>query len=128
MRQSPELFTTGWIMRHCQKLTKRVITARFHSKCRECQTPITPGTEVMYTPSNGVSKATVQHIEGQCPPVMGYTVQLIYSCTSKLLKVRALSANEAIAKATPKRTARETDSPCGYVVRQGNIEVLRRMA
>ena len=109
-------------------LAPRIINARFHSKCTECQTPINPGMEVLYTPSNGVSKATVQHVEGQCPAVMDYIVQLVYHCTSKLLKIRALSANEAITKATPKRTARETDSPCRYVVRQGNIEVLRRMA
>ena len=106
----------------------RIITARFHSKCVECHEPVAPGIEVLYTPSNGVSKATVKHIEGQCPAIMDYAVQLVYRCTSKLLKIRALSASEAIIKATPKRTARETDSPCGYVVRQGNVEVLRRMA
>ena len=129
MLLSPELFTTGWIMRYCQKpTTKRIINARFHSKCTECHEPVVPGMEVVYTPSNGISKATVQHIEGQCPDIMDYAVQLVYRCTSKLLKIRALSADEAIVKATPKRTARETDSPCGYIVRQGNIEVLRRMA
>ena len=103
----------------------RTINARFHSKCMECREPVTPGMEVLYTPSNGVSKATVRHIEGQCPAIMDYVVQLVYRCTSKLLKIRALSASDAIIKATPKRTARETDSPCEYVVRQGNIEVLR---
>ena len=114
-------------MRHRNPVA-RVIQARFHSKCHECLEPITPGTEVLYTPSNGVSKATVKHVEGQCPAVMDYIVQMVYRCTSKLLKIRALSANDAITKANPKRTARETDSPCGYVVRQGNVEVLRRMA
>ena len=106
----------------------RIIQARFHSQCPECSEPVTPGMEVLYTPSNGVSKATVRHIDGQCPAIMDYIVQLVYRCTSKLLKIRALSASDAITKATPKRTAREMDSPCGYVVRQGNIEVLRRMA
>ena len=92
--------------------------------------PITPGDEVRYLPADerhGRLKPVVRHAEGQCPLVMDYTVQLMYGATSKRLRVRALSADDAISKATPKRISVGTASPCGYVVRQGNIEVLRRV-
>ena len=126
------------------------LQSRYHSTCADCKCGIVPGDMVRYTPATRTKHVTrqvtqanghvllqdmqvsantvVRHAEGQCPAVMDYTVQLVYRCTSKHVKVRALSAEQAIQTATPKRTARETDTPCGYVVRQGNVEVLRRVA
>ena len=110
-------------------IAERIIVSHYHSTCAECRMPIIPGAEVRYLPRDerhGRLRAHVRHAEGQCPPVMDYAVQLLYRCTSKTLRVRALTASEAIEKARPKRTAWEVDLPCGYVVRQGNVEVLRR--
>ena len=109
-------------------IVERIIESRYHSKCPDCGQPIVPGTEVRYLPKDervARLKARVRHAEGQCPAVMAYTVQLMYQCTSKTMKTIALSANEAIAKVTPKGT---TNRPCEYVVRQGNVVVLRRVA
>jgi len=129
---------------------ERVILSRYHSTCHECGQPIGAGDQVLYTPApftREVRKqyrakdgnillrnvivgkgAKVRHLDGQCPPVMDYSVQLVYRATSTRVAVRALSAEEAIIAATPKRTSREVDRPCGYVVRQGNVEVLRQVA
>lgn len=114
-----------------QAAAERVLESRYHSTCAECKCGIKPGDVIRYLPKDersGRLKPVVRHAEGKCPAVMDYTVQLLYSCTSKHLKVRALSAEEAIIKAKPKRIAYGADSPSGYVVRQGNVEVLRRVA
>lgn len=111
--------------------TERIIISRFHTRCADCQCPIVPGIEILYlaaNPKRGRLKPRVRHVQGQCPDMMEYTVQLVYRTTSKYVHVRALDAMEAIRKATPRRTARDVDMPWGYVVRQGNIEVLRRAA
>lgn len=109
----------------------RVLQTWYHGTCVECRCAIKPGDTVLYRPANPHmwhSKATVQHLDGQCPAIMDYSVQLMYRATSKRVTVRAFNAEEAITKATPKRTSRDVDLPCGFVVRQGNVEVLRRVA
>jgi hypothetical protein len=116
---------------HANPIQEYTLQSRYHSTCAECKCGIKPGDAIRYLPKDeqhGRLKPVVRHAEGKCPAVMDYTVQLVYRATSKLVHIRALSATEALDKAKPKRIAREVDMPCGYVVRQGNIEVLRRVA
>ena len=127
---------------------ERTITARFHNTCVECKGPIKPGDTIRYTPATSTAEvkrqyrsnegyillrdtvvntgSTVRHMPGQCTLRTEYTVRIIYASTSKSMRVAADTPEQAIQKATPK--SKYASPPVGYVVSQGNVEVLRRVA